>query len=170
MEVKARISDIGRRRLSFDTYDDFDVEAMQDKDVRLTVKEWREKRSLDANAYFWVLVTKLAGVTRRTNTSVHNRMIADYGEIDMTIKTIILADDIDWQELPWIHLKPTSATRVLDDGKLYRVYLVMRGSHTYNTKEMSRLIDGVVDECKQVGIETMTPGELKRMVNAWKAS
>lgn len=41
------------------------------------------------------------------------------------------------------------------------------GSHTYNTKEMSRLIDGVVTSCNELGIETLPPVELKRMKEQW---
>ena len=45
-------------------------------------------------------------------------------------------------------------------AQYYRVYL---GSSTYTTKEMSVLIDGIVSECKDLGIETMTPEELARI-------
>ena len=55
----------------------------------------------------------------------------------------------------------------MDNGKLYRVYVVMRGSHTYDTKEMSRLIDGTVQEAKEHGIETLPPDELERMMSTW---
>ena len=41
------------------------------------------------------------------------------------------------------------------------------GSHTYDTEEMSRLIDGVVTECRELGIETLPPDELKRMKEQW---
>jgi hypothetical protein len=81
-----------------------------------------------------------------------------------------MADEINWKKIDSIHLRPTTATKVLDNGKLYRVYMVMRGSHTYDTKEMARLIDGTVSEAKELGIETMPPDELKRMVELWKVS
>jgi hypothetical protein len=45
----------------------------------------------------------------------------------------------------------------------------LRGSHTYDTKEMSRLIDGVVEAAKELGIETLTPEQLERMKAAWKS-
>ena len=84
--------------------------------------------------------------------------------------TVIMRDSIAWEKLDTIHLRPTTATRILDDGKLYRVYIVMRGSHTYDTKEMSTLIDGVVQEAKELGIETMTPDEIERMKAAWQGN
>lgn len=137
--------------------------------VDVQIKKHREKRSLNANAYFHVLVDKIAQVQKVSHTEIHNQMIAEYGEVDYEVKSIIMKDSIPWQRLQTIHLRPTTNTSVLDDGNLWRVYQVMRGSHTYDTKEMSRLIDGVVSEAKELDIETLTPAELERMVNAWKA-
>lgn len=140
-------------------------EAPADKKYEL--KEHKEKRSLNANAYFHVLVEKIAEKMLLSHTEVHNRMIADYGYADPDVGTIILKDEIPWERLQ-IHLRPTTATRMMDNGKLYRVYYVMRGSHTYNTAEMSRLISGTVEEAKALDIETMSPDNLKRMVQAWE--
>lgn len=134
----------------------------------ITAKRHRERRSLSANAYFHVLVTKIAGKTGESITERKNTLIADYGQIDNDIKTVILLDSIDWRKVESLHLRPTSAVRVLDNGKLYRVYYVMRGSHTYDTAEMSRLIDAAVEQAKELGIETLTPAELERMKKAWK--
>ena len=53
--------------------------------------------------------------------------------------------------------------KTMDNGVLYRVYLVIRGSSTYNTREMSVLVDGIIQEAKQQGIETMTPADLAEL-------
>lgn len=145
-----------------------DYDRLKDKEIRLDLKEYREKRSLNANAYFHVLVGKIADVQGVSHSEIHNKLIADYGVMDEDIKNIILDDEIPYLRLDTIHLKPTTATKVLDNGRLYRVYIVMRGSHTYDSKEMSRLIDGTVHEAKELGIETMTPDELMRMKEQWK--
>lgn len=137
--------------------------------IEVEIKKFREKRSLNANAYFHVLVDKIAEVLESSHTEVHNKLIAEYGCIDDDIKNLIIDDEIPWQKFETIHLRPTTATKVMDNGRLYRVYLVMRGSHTYDTKEMARLIDGTVSEAKELGIETMPPAELERMVSQWKA-
>ncbi len=140
-------------------------------DLRIKAVKWREKRSLNANAYFFVLCTKIAEALDCSVTEIHNRMISDYGQpeiIGSEVMTVIIRDSIAWDRIEYIHLRPTPATRTLDDGKLYRVYYVMRGSHTYDTKEMSHLIDGTVSEAKELGIETMTPDELLKMKEAWK--
>lgn len=147
-----------------------EYDRLKDKDVRMELKEYREKRSLNANAYFHVLVEKIAEKQGLTHSEVHNQLIADYGCMDEDIKNIILDDSIPYLRLETIHLRPTDATKILDNGKLYRVYIVMRGSHTYDTKEMARLIDGTVSEAKDLGIETLTPDELERMKQQWKVS
>lgn len=143
-------------------------DRLKDKLLNVEVKEDRKKRSLNANAYFHVLVDKISHEMRLSHTEVHNRMICEYGQADEEVNCIIMKDDIPWDRLETIHLQPTTNTSVLDDGNLYRVYRVMRGSHTYDTKEMARLIDGVVFEAKALGIETMTPNELEKLKHQWE--
>ena len=133
----------------------------------ITARRHRQKRSLNANAYFHLICGKIAAKLGESITERKNALIAEYGQVDTAVKTIILADEIDWKTIEPLHLRPTTATRVLDDGRLYRVYYVMRGSHTYDTAEMSRLIDATVDQAKELGIETLTPIELERMKAAW---
>lgn len=127
------------------------------------LREHKVKRTLTQNAYYWVLVGKIAQAMKLTNTEVHNQMIADYGFADLDIKDIIMRDDVDWRKVDRMHVRPTAQIRVLGNGVLYRVYFVMRGSHTYNTKEMSRLVDGIIQEAKQLDIETLTPRELEEI-------
>lgn len=177
MESKARLSDVsvdfrtGNTKLTFTLDRELNedtINALAKKDIRLKAIVWREKRSLDSNAYFHVLCQKIAEKLHTSLTEVKNRMIADYGQLDKELHDIILKDSIDWTKLQPLHLHPTTATKVLDNGELYRVYLIMRGSHTYDSKEMSMLISGTVEEAKLLGIETATPAELARMNALWK--
>ena len=178
MESKGRVTDVsknwqnGKFRLTFEIDRDVsgELDGLLGCDLKIKAVRWREKRSLDANAYYWVLVGKIAEVLKTSTTEIHNEMLSNYGRpeiVNERLMTIILLDSIDWKRIEYIHLKPTTATRTLDDGKLYRVYYVMRGSHTYDTKEMSTLIDGIVSEAKGLDIETLTPDELERMKVAW---
>ena len=99
-----------------------------------------------------------------------NTLLQRYGQLAIendSIVPLVIRDDIDMMEREEIHLRPTDKVRCMDDGKLYRVYLLLRGSHTYNTEEMSRLIDGAVQECKEQGIETLTPAQLEEMKQKW---
>lgn len=126
--------------------------------------KWHPKRSLTANAYFHVLCGKIAEALNVTDAEVKNIMIQRYGQIDTDAGYIIIDDQKEsWRWSEHLHLRPTSATRTLDDGRLYRVFMVMRGSHTYDSKEMARLINGTVDEAKALEIETLPPHELERL-------
>lgn len=161
---------INKWLITFETEEMPSQEALQAEELDLQIKEYRKRRSLNANAYFHVLAGKIAEATGQSHTEVHNRLIAEYGQLDSEVQNIIMDDDIPYQKLETLHLRPTTATRTMDNGKLYRIYLVMRGSHTYDTKEMARLIDGTVSEAKELGIETLTPQEIERMKQQWKAS
>ena len=176
MESKARLvkteANVFKKttHLTFEVDQMLDVSGLEGKDLRLKAVIWRNKRSLDSNAYFHVLVTKIAEKLNSSVTEVKNQLLADYGQPEIqndSLMTIIMRDDIEWQKLDTIHLKPTTAVRTMDDGKLYRVYYVMRGSHTFDSAEMSRLISATVDEAKELGIQTMTPDEIARMNALW---
>ena len=136
------------------------VKDSGDSEKIFEIKEYKKKRSLSQNAYYWQLLGKVAGLLHMSKTELHNRMLADYGQVDTDLRYVIMRDGIDWMGFDHFHLKPTSSVKVMDNGILYRIYLVVRGSSTYNTKEMSDLLDGMIQEAKQQGIETMTPAEL----------
>lgn len=140
--------------------------------ISIEIKKYRKKRSLDANAYFHVLVGKIADVLGNSKPAVKNMLISKYGQYEIdngSLVHLIIREDIDVSEKEDIHLSPTSCIKALDDGKVYRVYRLMRGSHTYNTEEMSKLIDGTVSEAKELGIETMTPDQIEEMKQKWGA-
>lgn len=143
---------------------------MKDKQLDIKLTQHREKRSLDANAYFHVLVDKIRGKTGYSFSRVKNELITSYGQIEyidgqqVVIKTNIQPDQMAEQET--LHCKPVRVEMQGDrEITFYRVY---RGSHTYNTAEMSRLIDGTVQEAKDLGIETMTPAQIERTMSLWE--
>lgn len=138
----------------------------------ITARRHREKRSRNANSYFHVLVGKIAGALKVSNTEVKNRLIREYGAyefIDEQIPTFRLKTEYEAAMLNRedIHVKPIG--REYDGCEWVRMAF-MRGSHTYNTQEMSRLIDGTVYEAKELGIETLPPDELARMKAEWTST
>lgn len=145
-----------------------------DKEKLFDLDEHKEKkpRSLDSNAYFHVLVGKLAQALTPpiSKAACKNMMIADYGqpEIDDDGEVIIYKTNAPpsyMEDQEHIHTKLVKVT-VENDKNVY-FYRVNRGTHTYNSAEMSKLIDGTVQECKNVGIETATPDELAHMAALW---
>ena len=144
---------------------DKEIELPEGEVVDVEIKKHREKRSLNANAYFHVLVDKLRTKLRISFTECKNDLITSYGQIEyidgqqVVIKTNIPSDQMRKSEV--LHCLCVKATKEEDtDVYFYRVY---RGSHTYDSREMAQLIDGTIEECKLQGIETMTPDELARL-------
>lgn len=141
--------------------------------LSIEFKRYRQKRSLDANAYYWVLVTKLSGVVGMSNAEIHNMILRGYGQPEIYEGKGIYLTIPDTDEARKktdnatdYHVLPTAQVRTGDDGIVYRTYKLMRGSSTYNTAEMSRMIEGIISECKHAGIpdaEIATPDE-KRLL------
>ena len=136
----------------------------------IVAKKHREKRSLDANAYFHVLVGKIADVMSISKTRCKNILIGRYGQQEFLddgqqaiLKTNIGVDKMLEQE--FLHCWPCGSKIENDIEVVY--YRIMRGSHTLDTKEMSILIDGTVSEAKDLGIETLPPAELDRLARLW---
>lgn len=148
------------------------------------VKEVKEKRSLNANSYFYALVGKIASKMHLTKDEVHRQMLLDYGVWDKnedgSAKWVIfpknkpLPDDgYYWDTKTEVNIKGQNSGE-----EVGRVYVVVRGSHTYNSKEMYDLLQGTIQEAQQLGIETKTPDELVKMlpeeqedyINAMRAS
>jgi hypothetical protein len=146
------------------------VPEYEGKELAIDVKTYRKDRSLDANAYYWVLVGKLAYALNQTQPWVHNDMIRKYGQPEMVdgkaVYTVIPdteeAETVIANELKF-HLRPTSQVKNGKDGKDYRTYILMRGSSTYNSKEFSALLNGLIEECKALNIQTLTPDELAQL-------
>ena len=136
------------------------------KPYDIEIKRHREKRSLDANAYAWVLLDKLAAALQRKKEDLYIEYIKYVG----VFKDFHLTEDeaktfrSAWSMLGtgW----PTEQVDYTPDGErlVIRAYY---GSSTYNTKQMSRLIDAIVEDCKQMEIETLTPRELDAMKSRW---
>lgn len=158
----------GRWILSFEVSDAPTVyDTTSGADLEIEVKKFREKRSANANAYFHVLVDKIAKASRISAIEAKNVMLERYGTIDLQIGKVLLRSDINHHQLSEIHLRATSEYEIRGEV-IYRSYITIKPSHLYDTKEMSDLIDGTVEEAKALGIETMTFEELERLKNAWK--
>ena len=144
--------------------------AQEDRKKVWDLTEHRERRSLDSNAYFHVLCDKLRRKLGMSMARCKNHLIADYGQIEyidgepMIYKTN--APEELMIELESIHTKCVKIAE--ENGRDVYFYRVYRGSHTYNSEEMTQLIKGTVEECRQQDIETATPEELARMAALWE--
>lgn len=133
----------------------------------IEVKKPRKARSLSANAYFHVLVDKLAKTSNISFAACKNELITSYGVVDKVDDVPLIyktnAPPEYMREREELHCK---YIKTGDDGAhWYRIY---KGSHDYNSKEFSQLLEGTISECKDQGIETLTPIELERMLKEWE--
>lgn len=142
--------------------------------LSIKIGKYREKRSNDANAYLWLLCTKLADKlsddgTPHTKEEIYRDAVKargiyrEQGELPI--------DFAKTSRTAWEMLGTGWVTEQVDfepdgDRVIVRYYY---GSSTYNTKQMSRIIDWLIAECQQLGIETKTPDELANMLSLWKA-
>lgn len=141
-----------------------------DKSQLYELKKHRKKRSLDANAYFHVLCDKIRLKMGISMARCKNQLIADYGQIMYIADDVMIyksnAPEDFMMELETIHTKCVKVSE--ENGKPVYFYRVYRGSHTYNSLEMSKLIEGTIQECKQLDIEYATPDEIARMIALWE--
>lgn len=127
---------------------------------RLKVTRWSEKRSLDANAYFWQLATKIAEVLKTSKEEVYEECLQKYGYLDEPPITITVKAEVDMSRIDghWKFIK--------SDGK-FSAYIRIRGTSEYDSREMAHFIDMVIQDAKELGIETLPPEEIERMKQAW---
>lgn len=129
-----------------------------DKDYQ--IKEYHQKRSLTSNAYYWVLLTQLALELRTTKEELHEVMIQKRpvvfeGENGKHV-IVALKRSIPVTMLPghWMPYK--------ENGDLM-AYIRLKGSSEMDSKEFSRLLDELIEECQENGVETLTPAEIQKL-------
>ena len=160
----------GKLRVMFEVDAVDEVVGMQEKDLDITVKPHRQKRSLNANAYFHVLVGKIAEAVGISKPRAKNLLLGRYGQREIANESpliISVLSKADLYEREDIHCIPVG--HAVLQGKEFTHWAVIRPSHTYDTAEMSKLIDGAVSEAKELGIETLVPAEIERMKRAWES-
>lgn len=183
MQVTGTLKDISRDWKSLDYIVSFSVnepitQEMVDEihEGQLSIKatKLRKKRSLDANAYYWQLLSKIAEALHNSKAYQHNWMLRRYGQYEVfgeQVAYIVLPDTEQTEkkvdESETYHLKPTSQVKEGKNGVMYRTYMMLKGSKEYDTKEMSVLIDGAVSVAKELGIETLSDKEFKRLTKEW---
>lgn len=129
-------------------------DGLTDKPLTITVKEYRPKRSLSQNAYLWVLLDKLAEKLNRSKEDIYKIYVKDYGVFE---PLPIRNDAVEGFIAKWSKNGLGWFCEDLGESKLngYTKLLAYYGSSTYNSKEMTRLIDAVIQDCEDQGIPTM---------------
>lgn len=174
MELKGKINGVsftfdGDPILSLTIYDKnallSEYEALsKEETLDIEIKKHRKKRSLNANAYCWVLLQKMAEKLNTTKDELYLIMLERYGQFThIVVKPNIVARVKE----EWRTVRELGTVTV--NGKKGVQLQCYFGSSTYDTKEMATFIDGIVGECQELGIETLTPQELAILKSNWNA-
>lgn len=130
--------------------------STQDNEKVFEVKEYKEKKSLSQNSYAWALITQLGNVLHKSKEEVYLDMLKNYGQ--STIVSIVKEVDPD-KYFKYYDLLGTGNI----NGKEFNHYKIYKGSSEFDSKEMSILIDGIVQECEQQSIPTLTREEIAKL-------
>jgi len=161
-----------KQRITVEIDRDFREEFEKLKGVELDVeiKKHREKRSKNANAYFHVLVNKIASARGGSDEDTKKSLVIEYGALakdddGFTVGfKLPVSVDVD-TVYPYVRCFDTRE----ENGKLFNCYLVYKQTRFMDTKEMARLIDGAIEVAKELGIETDTPEQLARYKEDWSS-
>lgn len=139
----------------------------QSKDYDISIRPKPKKRSKDANKYLWTLLGQLSEKLDLPTTEVYREYIK---EMDTYTIVPIKEDEIEEWARDWERGHDGWVCVDIGDCKNFKGYhnvKCFKGSSTFNAKQMSRLIDMVIYDCKEQGIETMTPAEIERLKAMW---
>lgn len=143
-------------------------DELKDYDVDIVIKRHRERRSLDANAMLWVMCEQIAQVINSTKEDVYREEIRQVGKYTpLPIK----CEAVDEFQQIWSGRGVGWFVDVVDDSKIpgYKLVFAYHGSSTYDTKEMSRLIDNAVQDAKELGIVVMSEQERSLLLDEWES-
>lgn len=141
-------------------------QTLHDADVDVSIKKHRERRSIDANAYAWVLMDKLAAAVGRPKMDIYKDAVLEVGgNTDIVCVQDRAVDKLreSWSKNGAGWLTETMPSKIEGCTNVILYY----GSSSFDTAQMSRMIDNLVQDCTAVGIETMPPYKLAALVEAW---
>ena len=142
---------------------------LKDKAYEVEIKEYKPKRSLNANNYFHLLVGEIAKVLKIGNDECKVKMNLEYGTPYKIDDNTLFAFKVPkGTKVTDIVKYPKWVKTVTDNGKEVDVYMVYKETHTLTVGEMTRLIEGTIYEATELGIETITPEEKNNMLSLWK--
>ena len=147
-----------------------ELAALKDKILSLAIKIFRKDRSLTANGYLWVLIGKLAVSLNSTKWDIYKHELKKWS----SEFTYMVVEPKTAEYLKSKEDDENADFRVVEilnegelNGKKAVQILAYLGSHAFDSKQMSVLIDGVVQDCKELSIPTKSDEELERLVKEW---
>ena len=169
MEFKGRLRGIlrdldGKMVISF-TVAQADLQGLDGKDLDIKVTQHREKRSLDANALMWHCIGEIAKTLNppRDKWEIYLESLRKYGKY-----TYILLDEKAVETFKRLWRETEVVGEVDVNGRKAVQLLCYYGSSTYDTKEFSVLLDGIIEDMKDLGLNPPLPSDIKRSLEIWE--
>lgn len=144
------------------------AESKKDRAQRVRLVDWKEKRSLTANAYAWTLLGKLSEALHLPPEEIYRGLIKDVGGNYETVSVNVEA--LPTLRTMWESHGTGWVAELLGAGERPGMVdvILYNGSSSYDTAQMARLIDLIVQECRENGVEHLPPEQLERMLSAWE--
>lgn len=133
------------------------------KEKVLTLDYKKKKRSNNANAYAWVLITQIADVLRSSKEEVYLKMLKRYGQSSVVSITEEAAEIFEKS----VKYSERFGESILNSKNFIHLKIYM-GSSEFSSLQMSIFLDGVISECNELKISTMTEKEIQRLKDQWK--
>jgi hypothetical protein len=138
------------------------IAKANEKPYTVEIAPLKKKRSLDANGYLWVLLQKIAEVLHTSKDEIYLEMLARYG---VFTHIVVKPNVVERVKDEWRTVRELGEVTI--NGKTGIQLQCFFGSSTYDSKEFSVLLDGVISEAKELGIETLSETEADRMIKEW---
>lgn len=170
METTGRIKSIARDWTSNKTLITFELDSLpsdladlQGSDaLDITAQRHRKRRSRNANALLWSCIGKIAAVLRADKWDVYLKFLKEYGEYTYVC---VKPQAVEMLKKQWRECEELGPINI--NGEIAMQMLCYYGSSTYDTHQFTVLLDGVISEMKEIGLETPAEEELKRTLEAW---
>lgn len=154
----------GKWLLTFETVDLPDIfDKTRDKDLNLEIKQHRNHRSKDANALLWECIGRLAMALRADKWDIYLLMLKRYGQYTYIV---VPPNAVDMVARQWRECEVIGGINI--NGRDGVQMLCYYGSSTYDTKQFSVLLDGVISEMKEIGLTAPTSEDMRRSIEEWE--
>jgi len=170
--IKVQYNEAGKAEIVlFTDHSRVDISELKEvvakgKELAVEIKQYRQRRSLDANSFCWVMCQKLAEVLRSTKEEIYRKAIRQVGQFEI----VPIRDDAveRWIEL-WGSKGLGWFAEVMSDSKLpnYTNIISYYGSSVYDSREMTILLDEIVTWCMEMDIETLPKHEIDLLKSEW---
>lgn len=165
--IRVQYTELMKSEIIFTTKERINIEELKKivekgKELSIDAKVYRVKRSLDSNAYLWVMLSKMADVMKTTKDELYLQVLDRYG---VYTHIVVKPQAVSRIKAEWKVVRDLGEVTI--NGTTGQQLQCFFSSSSYDSKEMSVLINGVVEECKELGIETISSNELDRMKLAW---